>query len=343
MSGLSSFATVEKVMMLPPRVRFLVLGPLGILVMFAAVTTPAAKAETVLDIEINYSGDPAFQPYFDHAELVWERILDYQDVEITTGFGFFANTTSIGPLVIDAGVFSFAEAGITNPPGGNILAQAGPRNGVRDNSGFLLVTSGIAQFDLDDIGQNPDGSVELTGDGDFLNVVLHEFGHILGFVPQVWEGNGVYDSANQATATELGQYTGSNGLAAYNAEFGLNETFVPIENGGPDGTANAHLDEEFFGIALDGNTTVLAETNISNIRFGPNADELLTGVISDEIFISNTTGGIFQDIGFSVDFDAIASFNAGEFAFPVAVPEPSSPTLLFSVFLLNSVRRYRLL
>jgi len=300
--------------------------------------------EIVLDIQVNYSGDPAFQPFFDHAELVWEQILDYKDGQRTTGFGPFRTTTDIGPLVIEAGVFSFAEAGITNPPGGNILAQAGPTGtAFVDDSGFFLVQTGQAQFDFDDLVVNADGSVVLAGDGDFLNVILHEFAHVLGFVPQVWDLNGVYAEADQATPTELGQYTGTKGVAEYNREFGLNENFVPIENGGGTGTANAHLDEEFFGIALNGNTTVASETNTNNIRFGPNSEELLTGVISDDVFISDTTGGIFHDNGFSVDFAAIDSFNAGGFVFAISVPEPSSSAFLISTVLLTAVRRRRLL
>ena len=325
--------------------RLLLLSPALSFLMFASVATQTAYAQTTPLIEINNVGNPAFLPFFEHAASVWGQILERQDGEQTTGFGPFTQTNSLGPLVIDVGVFSFEAAGIENPPGGNILAQAGPTAAATDDSGFVLVTEGQAQFDLDDLDVTPNG-VDLVGDGDFANVVLHEFGHILGFVPGVFQANGVFAPEDQASDTTLGQYTGDNGLRLYNEEFGLNEEFVPIENGGPAGTANAHFDEEFFGVALNGESTVLAEPNINDIRFGPNSDELLTGVISDDVFISNTTGGIFQDIGFDVDFDAIAAFNAGEFVYSfqtstTAVPEPSSTALLFSVSLLVAVRRNR--
>jgi len=314
--------------------------------MFASVATRTAYAQTGQLIEIdNTGGDPAFLPFFEHAAFVWGQILTHQDGGQTTGFGPFAQTNSLGPLVIETGVFSFADAGIENSAGGNILAQAGATAAETDDSGFVLVTRGQAQFDLDDLTVTPDG-INLAGTGDFATVVLHEFGHILGFIPQIWELNDLYDPAVQASDTAVGEYAGTFGLEAYNEEFGLNEEFVPIENGGPAGTANAHFDEEFFGVALNGDSTVLAEPNINNIRFGPNSDELLTGVISDDVFISNTTGGIFQDIGFDVDFDAIAAFNAGEFTFSLptsntAVPEPSSTAFIFSVSLLVAVRRNR--
>lgn len=273
------------------------------------------QAQTALDIQFNFApdADPTFAPLFENAAAVWEALLpSYQDGG--QGFGFFGSDA--GPVVVDAGVLAIDG-------GGGTLAQAAPTTGIVDNSGFFLAQSGILQFDSADINA-------LTAQGSLQDIIIHELGHVLGF-GTVWELNGVYDPAT-SSATSVGEYAGSFGLATYNQEFGLNENFIPIENNGGPGTADAHFDEEFFGVALNNNSTVAPGT-----RFGPNQAEILTGFFNASLgtTFSDTTLATFQDIGFNVDFAALEEFNN-----PSAVPEPGSVAAL-TMFGLIWMRRRR--
>jgi len=281
-----------------------------------------SQAQTPLDIQFNFNpnADPTFTPLFQAAETFWETVLpSFQDGTDTVGFGPFAQQISAGPIIVDAGVFAIDGVGGT-------LAQAGPNSGFTDNSGFFLPDAGELEFDSADIAT-------LAAQGNLQDIIIHELGHVLGF-GTTWELNGVYDS-DTSSATSVGQYTGDLGLAAYNAEFGLNESFIPIENDFGPGTADGHFDEEFFGVALNSNPTVAAGG-----RFGPNQSEILTGVFNPNIpaTFSVTTLATFQDIGFNVDFEALELINNPP---PEAVPEPSSTAALAAIGLMWLRRRKR--
>ena len=104
--------------------------------------------------------------------------------------------------------------------------------------------------------------------------------------------------------------------AAYRNEFDPDADFVPIELDGGVGTANGHLnevldnfsDENEAGPDSDPGDDALAPT----VLLGPNAglslnDALLSGVLSGDAFLTDTSLGIFQDLGFTtVDFRAVA-------------------------------------
>lgn len=278
------------------------------------------QAQQPVDIVINYTGDPSFQPLFNNAETIWESILpSYKDGVLTVGPGQGPGSQqAIGPLVIDAGVFDIDGVNGT-------LAQAGPTSGFQDDSGFVLAQTGQLEFDINDIDT-------LASAGNLQDIIVHELGHVLGF-GTLWELNNVYNDTTSSTS--VGQYVGTKGVQVYNEEFGLNETFIPIENNGGEGTADGHFDEEFFGVALNGSTTVATGT-----RFGPNQGELLTGFFNSNVstFISDTTAATFHDIGFNVDFDALAAVN-GEVV--VVVPEPSSAAVLLLSFGMLGCRRRR--
>jgi len=143
--------------------------------------------------------------------------------------------------------------------------------------------------------------------GVLLNVITHEMAHVMGF-GTLWVYNGVYQNGS-------GQYTGANGLAAYQAEFDPAATFVPVELGGGPGTANAHWDEMDGGV-VDGDTGLTGITNSWGADMGY---ELMTGWLNstgdEPAFISNTTVQSFVDIGY------VASVQA-------SVPEPATAWLL---------------
>ena len=185
---------------------------------------------------------------------------------------------------------------------GGILGSAGPTELVNDGS-VWLTTHGNMRFDVADMA-------DLAADGTLEDVILHEMVHVIG-MGTLWNANNLY-------INNSGQYTGANGLAQYQIEFDSAATSVPVELDGGAGTANGHWDE--------GSQTVI-DTN--NINFGrPLSAALLTGTLdTNDPYISNTTGGALQDLGYDIDFAAIQG-----------VPEPSSAILL-SMMAIPLVRR----
>ena len=215
---------------------------------------------------------------FTNAEQAIEAIIDDTDA---SGFG---------TIVINA-------TGESIDGSGGVLGSAGPTTIDQDNvSGIWFTLTGRMRFDTADIAG-------LESNGTLNDVILHEMMHVIG-IGTLWGSNLNNLRTTDATATTLGQYTGANALAAYNAEFGLNEPFIPVENNGGGGTANGHWDEEFFGVQRNGNANVDGA-----FRFGPNSNELMTGFLNAPSFISDTTRGAFEDLGYNL---------------VVAVPEPTA-------------------
>ena len=278
----------------------------------------SSYGQTPFDIVINYTGDPQFQSAFDNAEAVWESILPSR-IGGTPG-------NPVNTLTIDASVGPIDGPAI-GP--GNVLATAEPTTAF-GAGGFLYSTEGEIAIDSADI-------TTLSNGGTFEAVILHEIGHVLGFGGFLWDFHGLY--GDTTSATSVGQYVGVNGLEQYNQEFGLRELFIPIENNGGPGTEDIHFDEETFGLPL--NNDIAVAENLGPIILGPNSGELLTGVLNGDIFISNTTGGTFQDIGFEVDFDAIAAFNesAAAGSGSTAIPEPGSTVALLVASMVLITRR----
>ena len=140
----------------------------------------------------------------------------------------------------------------------------------------------------------------LESSGSLEDVILHEMAHVLGF-GTLWELNSLY-------TPDSGEYTGAFGLAAYQAEFNQpGATFVPIELGGGAGTAGGHWDEIDGGAGLTG----ITDGSGNDMR-----DELMTGWLNPNPFISNTTRMSFMDLGYTVS----------------AVPVPAAVWLFISGF-----------
>ena len=281
-----------------------------------AIATPASAQVSPFDIDLNYTGPAAFQSAFDNAEARWEQIItgwsDGLNITATTGGNpDYSVGDDLFSLFIDANVGTIDGAG-------GVLGSAGPTDLVNDGS-VILASRGAMNFDVADI-QN------LANAGLLEDVILHEMGHVLG-IGTLWQTNGLYTNGT-------GTYFGENALEQYQTEFNPNATFVPIELGGGGGTANGHLDEAFAvgggDTVLDPAGTVVVDPN--NVNFGRSRSEaLLTGFLGGGgNFISNTTGGFLQDLGYEINFAAIQG-----------VPEPGSATALVLLGLAGLSRRRR--
>jgi hypothetical protein len=271
--------------------------------MLFAVAEPC-QADTIgFDIVLTHNNSltAAEQAAFDAAEATWESLITgFQD---TIGDTSLNITTNLAP---------------NDGPGG-ILGSAGPTSvkaGAELN--FAYAGSGIMNFDTAD-------TANLALAGLLDDVILHEMGHVLG-IGTLWNipsfGLGLpWDNMQNLYADGTGQYFGANALAAWQTEFGqTTDTFMPVELGGGGGTADGHWNE------VDGGGL---PTGITSQFAGPNQgkdfqNELMTGWLGGETFISNVTKGSLIDIGYIVP-----SFTTST----TAVPEPEHYTLLCCIFL----------
>ncbi len=269
----------------------------------SAAAMPANAQIMPFNIELNYTGSAQFQAAFDAAEARWEEIITgWEDgvniVSDNGGNSFYNIGDNLSSLFIEANVAPIDGAG-------GILGSAGPNQFVNDGSVFLA-SHGAMNFDSADI-------VNLQNNGTLEDVILHEMGHVLG-VGTLWTANNLYTN-------NTGQYTGANALAQYQVEFDPGATFVPVELDGGGGTANGHWDE--------GNQTVV---DVNNINFGrTRSGALMTGFLdTNNPYISNTTGGSLQDLGYTINFDAIQG-----------VPEPGSAIAVLLLGIAGLSRRRR--
>ena len=200
----------------------------------------------------------------------------------------------------------FIDASVSPIDGrGGTLAQAGPSDIARDDLGFILATDGTMQFDSADIAS-------LAGDGSFVDVILHEMAHVMGF-GSLWVFNGVYENGT-------GEYMGENGNDAWQREYGqVLDPQSDVERDGGLATADGHWNEVDGGTAPTG--IVVVDPDSPN--FGRDLrDELMTGWLNDDLYISDMTIGSFVDIGFVA-----------------AIPEPAGAAALAGLLALAARRR----
>jgi hypothetical protein len=283
-------------MMLPLRVC---------LPLFLAVPVADAAINIVLDYGTTSSADIAtYGASFEAAETFWESNLSgYVDSGLNAPTQVLINID----LSVDDGV-------------GGRLGFAGPTFGNFGGS-FVETTQGDMSFDTADIGS-------LLTAGTFENVIRHEMAHVLGF-GTLWNFDGfqqVYDSGT-------GQYTGAAALAAFQVEFNQpGATYVPVELDGGGGTANGHWN---MGIDLGVDYEVensrgdpgdaIVYTSVNN---GLSLDnELMTGFLTGDAWLSNTTLQSFRDIGYET--------------FLSLVPEPALFSALLGFFTLVVVLHRR--
>ena len=161
-----------------------------------------------------------------------------------------------------------------NPLLGNVLAQTG-NIVVRDDGTvdqWLPLTASI-KLDSTDLRDSA-----LAGTWD--DIILHEMGHALGFVGAIFDQLGLVDGS--------GNFTGTNAVAAYGG-------LAPLENSGGSGTAGSHWDEATFmpnGVQM--------------------SNELMTGyfVPGEQTYLSDTTIGALDDLGYTVQDPSVGSYLA---------------------------------
>ena len=268
----------------------------------SAVATSTAQV-TPFDIDLNYTGDAQYQGAFDAAEAKWETIVTgWTDglnlTSVNGGNSFYNIGDNMSSMFISAEVVAIDGAG-------GVLGSAGPTELVND--GFRwLASHGRMRFDVADIAN-------LDANGTLEDVILHEMAHVMG-IGTLWTTNNLYTSGS-------GEYNGANALAQYQVEFDNSAVFVPVELDGGPGTANGHWDESNAVTVIDPN----------NVNFGrTRSGALMTGFLdTNDPYISNTTGGSFQDLGYSVNFNAIQG----------TVPEPSSLVVVAMLGLVGLRRR----
>jgi hypothetical protein len=244
----------------------------------ALLVGSVSPVNATFTIQVNYSGDPAYAPYFAAAASTWQTLLvGYQNggIQAISSGSSYAGVFVGDPLTT---VFIDADVSAIDGPG-LILGSAGPTAIALDLANYILTTDGEMQFDSAD-------AANLVTAGLFDDVVMHEMAHVLGF-GTLWGLNGVYNSGT-------GEFLGANATAYWQSEFG--QTGTPdVELAGGAGTADAHWNENTRGAGL---------TGISSID-GDMRNELMTGWLNSPTFISDMTIASFVDIGFIGSLAAI--------------------------------------
>ena len=248
-------------------------------------TTSSASAALVIDID--YTGPAQYQSAFTNAANTWESLLvGYQDGVVQAPLG---SSYSVGQTV--STVVVTANLAVDDGVGGT-LGSAGPTAFALDESGFWLATDSDMTFDSDDIDV-------LFNNGSLDSLILHELGHSLGF-GTLWGFNGVTNLTGD-------EFIGAEATAIWQSEFGQSGT-PDIETEGGPGTAGGHWNENLDGSGLTGITDSLGR----DMR-----DELMTGWLNPNSFISELTLASFRDIGFTT-------------ASATAVPEPGTGGMLIA-------------
>lgn len=280
---------------------------IALMMMFCLLCCGEATADTIgFDIVLIHTNPltAAEQSAFAAAEQTWESLI--------TGF---QDTISDTTLEITTNI------GAIDGPG-SILGSAGPTS-VKAGAELTFAYAGAGEMNFDTAD-----TANLAAAGTLDDVILHEMGHVLG-IGTLWNIPALalgppWDGMQNLYTAGSGQYTGVNAIAAWQGEFGQSDAFVPIELGGNPGTRDGHWNENDGGA---GPTGIVSQ-------FGPNAgkdfrDEIMTGWLGGETFISNVTKGGLIDLGYIVP-----SFQSS-----AAVPEPG--TWAMSFLLIGGAACYR--
>lgn len=267
-------------------------------------TISSARAISLINLSFSGSMTPIQQQTFVDAADFWNSVITGYDLP-------YDQNGNVVPhhLTINASLPSID--GVSG-----ILGSAGPdtasyydNNPIGQPTIALYYTStGSMQFDSADVAG-------LVANNSFYGVVLHEMAHVLG-IGTLWTYNtNLNNTSYNLYTTGSGQYFGTHALTEWRSEFNRpGDTFVPVELGGGAGTANGHWNEVDFGAT---------DTGIVSVDNGRDfSTELMTGWASPTFFISRTTLGALDDLGYQVDYS-----KAGVVNHIVTVPEFSNVML----------------
>ncbi len=252
-------------------------------------------------ININYSGDAQYEAAFASAKLTWESLLiGYQNGVVKERT--LLSTSKVGETLATININATIE--VIDGVGGT-LGSARPDEVALDELNFYLATDGSMKFDSADIG--------IMSPSRLSSLILHEMSHVLGF-GTLWTLNGVYKAGS-------GEFTGAHATSVWQTQFGQSGT-PDVEIGGEPGTAGSHWNENNGGVGLTG----ITDPSGRDMR-----DELMTGWLNQNSFISELTIASFEDIGFMTN--PIALSNA------TAIPEPTTALMLASFVAFIATRR----
>ena len=231
-----------------------------------------------IDLAFDDGMDDGYKSAFANAATFWEsKIIDYRSP---------ANWGMNGIIINATVAYIDGQYGVLGSAGPDYVSYGtAVLDGDSAASSVCYSTEGSMTFDSADVDM-------MIGDGSWEGVIRHEMAHVIGF-GTLWGLNLLGDGTiyNDFYVDGSGQYTGTAGLAAYQAEFDPDATFVPVELGGGAGTADGHWNEVDNGAALTGIMTASGD----DMR-----NELMTGWLNAPTFLSNTTLGQFYDLGYTV-------------------------------------------
>ena len=230
-------------------------------------------ADFTIDVVFDDGMDNSYKAAFSDAVTFWESNI--------TGYRSPANWEMSGITINAAVQYIDGQYGVLGSAGPDYVTYGSTTlNGDDDDSLVCYSTEGSMQFDSADVDM-------MIGNGSWGEVIRHEMAHVIGF-GTLWGidlfGNGTI--FNDFYVDGSGEYTGAAGLAAYQAEFDPDATFVPVELGGGGGTANGHWNE------VDNGGLVGVGSEMTY--------ELMTGWLNSPTYLSDTTLGQFEDLGYTV-------------------------------------------
>ncbi|HMO24784.1 MAG TPA: SdrD B-like domain-containing protein, partial [Tepidisphaeraceae bacterium] len=191
-------------------------------------TYPSWEGSRTTDfkIDLSYSGtvSSSLRADFDAAARFWESIIVGDQPDVTDFRG------TVDDIQLDITIDAVDGRG-------GVLGFAGP-GAFRDKG---LAHRGGITFDVADTAPGTDA---------FRATILHEMGHALGFVQEVWEDLGLLSGILGGYSPNP-RFIGAQATAQFNQLLGRNETSVPLEPGtGRDGSSISHWRESILGNEL---------------------------------------------------------------------------------------------